>query len=112
MKNFFNKLLRFGYELGQQPGTILPSFEELLPQRDNVSTSLNNFMSTDKLKEIFSHVSNIVKIIGGTLIVESVGQCDPSEENSYVALSFVILDEWIPKRLVFFTLKFVKMPMI
>ena len=92
MKEFFNKLLKIGYELGQQTGTNLPDIERLLPPKDMFEMSLQSFIKSANFDDVFSRVASVVNSTGGTLLIENV--------DDYLSISFVVMDSWTPKRLV------------
>jgi hypothetical protein len=99
MKAFFNKLLKIGYDLGQQPGTVLPKYDDFLPPRGATESNLNKFTKLDKFQDVFAFVGSSIQEVGGTIAVESIGNRNSSiTENKHLAVSFLILDEWTPKR--------------
>jgi hypothetical protein len=93
MKAFCNNLLKIGFDLGQQPGTSLPQFEEILPTRRTTEANTWNFVNLEKFNETFDHVADIMGEIGGTVVLEFL------EQIEHVVVSLVVVDEWTPRRL-------------
>lgn len=99
MKAVFNKLLKIGFDLGQQPGTVLPNYDEFLPSRATTEVNLSKFIKMDKFRDVFGLVSRAFEADGGTIAVESIGNRNPAmSSQKFVVLSFLVLDEGVPKR--------------